>query len=45
MAGHRIAGILGGGTLSKFRIIFDCARHRMILEPTTGQDTRSRSGK
>jgi hypothetical protein len=34
MAGHRIAGILGGGALSKFRVIFDCARHRIIFEST-----------
>jgi hypothetical protein len=39
MAGHRIAGILGGGALSRFRVIFDCARHRMILEPTPGATT------
>jgi hypothetical protein len=33
LAGRRIAGVLGGGTLSRFRVILDCARHRMILEP------------
>lgn len=34
MAEQSIAGILGGGALSRFRVIFDCARRRIILEPS-----------
>ena len=33
LGGHRVAGVLGGGALSRFLVIFDCPRRRMILEP------------
>jgi hypothetical protein len=33
LAGHRVAGVIGGGALSHFRVIVDCPHRRLILEP------------
>lgn len=36
LAGNDIAGIIGGGLLHRFNVIYDCPRNRIFIEPAKG---------